>query len=374
MVAASPNPLAVEPGAPAPSRAGVVAVTLLLGVVHALVDAASAFLIYRDLNHARYAYAFVVTMVLVYNALAFAGQTPVGLVTDWLRSYRGTAVLGALLAVAALLLGREWPVIAVAMVGVGNALYHVGAGAHVLRSSGDRSAESGLFVGPGAVGLFAGIWAATHFVHFRWVLVGLLCVAAPVMARLIRSDDQAREAASPPRLRAGAAWLAVGSATLLLASIAVRALVGGGVSGAWRGVSVGVMACLAVAACCGKMLGGIVSDRVGWTRASVVALVLSAPLVSAFVLRPEAAIVGMLLFQMTMPVTLKAVHHLMPGRPALAFGLPCLALFLGSLPGLERLQLFGSWPQALATVLASAALIAIGLLLLKRAGGSVGPR
>jgi FSR family fosmidomycin resistance protein-like MFS transporter len=104
------------------------------------------------------------------------------------------------------------------------------------------------------------------------------------------------------------------------------------------------------------------------------ALVLSAPLVSALVLRPEAAIAGMLLFQMTMPVTLKAFHHLLPGRPALAFGVPCLALFLGSLPGLERIRLLDSWPEALATVLASAALIAVGLLLLGRAGGSVGPR
>lgn len=372
MTVESPNPSAPDPGARAPSRAKLVAVTLFLGLVHALVDAASAFLIYRDLNHASLPHAFVVTMVLAYNALAFAGQTPVGVVTDWLRSYRGSAVLGALLAVAALLLGSRWPVVAVVTVGVGNALFHVGAGAHVLRSSGDRAAESGLFVGPGAVGLFAGIWAASHFVDLRWVLVGLLSVFAPVMVWLVRAEGEALAATALPRIRAGGVWLAVASATLLLGSIAVRALVGGGVAGAWRGVSVGVMALLAVAACCGKMLGGIVGDRVGWTWSSVVALVLAAPLVSVFVLRPEAAILGMLLFQMTMPVTLKAVHHLIPRQPGIAFGVPCLALFLGSLPGLERIRLLDSWPEALATVLASAALIAVGLLLLARAGGSVG--
>ena len=70
------------------------------------------------------------------------------------------------------------------------------------------------------------------------------------------------------------------------------------------------------------------------------ALLLSLPLVTYLVLEPLAAIVGMVVFQMTMPVTLKAVHHLMPERPGLAFGLPCVALIVGALPGVAGYHLF----------------------------------
>jgi len=105
-----------------------------------------------------------------------------------------------------------------------------------------------------------------------------------------------------------------------------------------------------------------------------VALLASAPLVSVLVNHPAGAIVGMLLFQMTMAVTLKATHHLMPGRPGLAFGIPCLALVAGAIPGLLGYgHWFTPWPLVLGMVVLAAALIAAGLHLLSRAGGSVGP-
>lgn len=53
----------------------------------------------------------------------------------------------------------------------------------------------------------------------------------------------------------------------------------------------------------------------------------------------------MLVFQMTMPVTLVAVLRVMPARPGLAFGLPCLALVAGALPTFYRQTqaLFTPW-------------------------------
>jgi Na+/H+ antiporter NhaD/arsenite permease-like protein len=48
----------------------------------------------------------------------------------------------------------------------------------------------------------------------------------------------------------------------------------------------------------------------------------------------------MLLFQMTMPVTLTAVHRLLPKRPAFSFGLTCLALIIGAAP------VFSAWKHA----------------------------
>ena len=102
------------------------------------------------------------------------------------------------------------------------------------------------------------------------------------------------------------------------------------------------------------------------------ALALSAPLVSLLVDHPAGAVVGMLLFQMTMPVTLKAMHLVLPTRPGLAFGIPCVALLLGALPGLLGLHPLRHWGLTLATVVLSAALVVYGLRLLS--GTAAAPR
>jgi FSR family fosmidomycin resistance protein-like MFS transporter len=347
---------------------------LALGAVHALVDCTSGYLIFRDLGPSDLAYPTIVTLVVVYNTLAFGGQVPVGAATDRLQAYRGAAVLGALLVAASLAVSRYQVVAGVIVVGIGNALFHVGAGAHVLRVSGNRATESGVFVGPGAVGLVTGIWMGSQRVEARWAIVGLVAVGAVLLTWLVRQGGRSSALPELPGLRAGALLVALVCASLLVGSVAVRALVGGAISGTWRGVSVDVMLLLAVAACGGKMLGGFVSDRFGWATTSVFALLIAAPLVSAFVRTPVGAVLGMLVFQMTMPVTLKATHHLLPKRPGLAFGLPCLALLLGALPGLYHVEVFSHWAFVLLTVVLSAGLVGLGLRLLVRVGADGGPR
>jgi len=105
----------------------------------------------------------------------------------------------------------------------------------------------------------------------------------------------------------------------------------------------------------------------------VAALVISAPLISFLVGTPWGAVAGMLVFQMTMPMTLKAMHHVMPERPGLAFGIPCMALLAGALPGLFGVKLFPEWTWVLGTALITAAVVGVGLVLLVRTGASAGP-
>jgi hypothetical protein len=113
---------------------------------------------------------------------------------------------------------------------------------------------------------------------------------------------------------------------------------------------------------------------VGWGTSSALALLVSAPLISLLVNDATFALAGMLVFQMTMPVTLKAMHHVLPSRPGLAFGIPCGALLLGALPGLLGYGgLISAWPRVLGLTLLSAVLVVAGLVLVARAGGSVGP-
>jgi cation transport ATPase len=74
--------------------------------------------------------------------------------------------------------------------------------------------------------------------------------------------------------------------------------------------------------------------------------------------------VGMLLLQVTTPLTLKALHRLLPERPGLAFGIPSTALLLGAAPGLADVWVLPMWPALLAATLLSAVVVVAGLRLL----------
>jgi hypothetical protein len=155
-------------------------------------------------------------------------------------------------------------------------------------------------------------------------------------------------------------------ASCLLASVAVRSVAGTLAGDAWRGIDATVVASLALAACAGKALGGLLADWLGWALTSALALAGAALLLGLELGSPVGAIVGMLLLQSTMPVTLKATHLLIPDRPGLAFGLPCGALLLGSLVALLPLTILSSPTFLLGQLLASGALVVAGLRCVRR--------
>jgi hypothetical protein len=64
----------------------------------------------------------------------------------------------------------------------------------------------------------------------------------------------------------------------------------------------------------------------------------------------------MFLLNLTMPVTLAAVADTLPGRPAFAFGLTCLALILGAFAAFTGPWLGGEWLVFCVTIASAFAL------------------
>jgi FSR family fosmidomycin resistance protein-like MFS transporter len=339
----------------------------LAGLLHALVDLSSAFLLFHELGG--YSPEARDALIILYNAVAFLGQVPAGALVDRLGAARTASAAGLALVAAALGLAPMQPALAVAAVGAGNALFHAGAGAQVLRRSGDRSAEGGIFVGPGALGLFAGIWLGAHGVDCRLALIAAALAGSLATAWVLERDRP--EPSVSPEVRPAAegrwaiAWLAGAG---LFASVAVRAFAGGDVNAFWRTADPGLLGWLAAPAALGKIAGGAVADRLGWLASTAVALAVAAPLLSAGRASPGSALLGMLLLQSTMPVTLKATHRLMPNRPGLAFGLPCSALFLGGMAGVAPIPALHSTAGLAVALVASAALALWALRVTPRRG------
>lgn len=303
-----------------------VAVLSLYGTAHVLVDATCAAVVFTLVFQTGVSGETVAGLMLLYHALAFGLQPFFGLAVDATKTPRLAAMLGCLVSALALLFA-PWPVIAVALAGVGNAVFHVGGGIVSLRITPQRATAPGLFVAPGSIGLLLG---AILGQSGPLPIAALLCAAVVVSLLLICLPVPRPEpvAACPCPVHRAELILA-----LILLSIAVRSLVGFLVSFPWKTEPV-LLVALTLATVLGKSLGGFLADRWGWVRVGMGSMLAALPFLACASTFPAAAIPGMMLLNFTMPITLAATAQALPGRPGFAFGLTCLAYLLGILPPL----------------------------------------
>ena len=312
---------------------------------HFLVDLACAFALLRFVRGT----ADWREAALVYNFLAFAGQLPLGILADRLGDGRRFAAAGCVLVAGSFVLAGS-PFGLVVLAGLGNALYHVGGGLDTLNCADGKAGPLGVFVAPGAVGLLLGAFLARSACPAALPPLLLLLAAAAVAGLCARTENTPFSASLSGT---GAALLGA-----LFLAVCLRSYAGFLFAFPWRtGVWAWVFVlCVAL----GKAAGGLALDRLGLFRTAAVSLGLAAAL---FLLSgsPVCGCLAVLLFNMTMPVTLHAAAELLPGAKGFSFGLLTFALFLGFLPeflGLPAIRT--GWMYALLAVLTLALLLPAG--------------
>lgn len=293
-------------------------------IAHGAVDFACAFLVYRTMLDA----PDLGLCLLLYNFCAFAMQMPFGLLADgWNRNGIVAAVGCGAVALAYVPL---LPSVAAAVIaGVGNGLFHVGGGLDVLNDSGEKSAALGIFVSPGALGLFLGglLGRQSSPILFAPVIL-LAAVLILILLTVRRTYGGFLSENRPAVLSLPKGGLL--SVTLLTAVVVLRSYMGFNQNLPWKGDGCwGIIVTLALVL--GKAAGGFLCDRLGAGRAAALSLALSAALY-LFSNAPVWGTLAVFLFNMTMPITLWAAARLMPGGKGFAFGLLTFALFLGYLP------------------------------------------
>ncbi len=326
----------------------------LYSLAHFWMDLSCALLVFRAFSGSGEA----AMCLLLYNFCAFALQMPLGLLADRFGRNGVVAAAGCCLTAAAYAV--PVPVLSAASAGVGNALFHLGGGIDVLNKSGERAWALGIFVSPGALGLFVGtLWGRGARVPLWMGPLGLLALGAAVLWTCRRLFGPELRSGNAPVDVAGAnrRWLLIP----LFLVVVLRSYMGLNQAFAWK---TAWAALLTLALALGKTAGGFAMDRFGVKRASAGSLGLAAVLYLLSAL-PLPGILAVFLFNMTMPVTLWAAARVMPGAKGFAFGLLTFALFLGFLPS------FMGWPGLLAGPAAYSLLAAASLLLLWRPLGLV---
>ena len=351
--------------------------TFFYSILHFLTDGLCAFALYsRFAGNEQWA-----LYLLFYDFCAFVLQMPFGALVDALKTRLPEkavelpfycALSGAVLTVAGAFLH---PVV----LGVGNALFHVGGGIGTITEDREQRLEGaalGIFVAPGAMGLYLG--TVTGQLHdSAWSLRALLVIAAVYLLLFLafglvsrkreREEEniklRGRDRVSAPSRKV--TWPAVGAAALCFLVVMLRSYVGFAVVFSWKtGFLWGFFCTLAVVL--GKMAGGLLAARFGAEEVMTVSLVLAA-LGYLFSGVPAGGIAALFFFNMTMPVTLYLIADRFRGLEGFSFGLLTVALFLGVLPtffGAPYL-LPGGWLGAAVSIL-SLILLRVSVRLLER--------
>ncbi|QNM09407.1 MFS transporter [Wansuia hejianensis] len=305
---------------------------ILYSSAHFFIDFTCAYLMFARVSGS----SQFALMLFFYNFCAFALQMPLGLVTDRLKRCGSLSAAGCLLLILSLLLPFGALPLTLAA-GLGNALFHIGGGTGVLRFYPGRCTEPGIFVSTGAIGLYFGTIAGKPAFMPAWIPA--LVMAALFFLLLFQSEERApaepavgRQPKRPPSAPDSvttAPSIAFPFICLMLV-VCIRSYLGLILKFDWKSQTpFGLILILAIV--CGKALGGVLSDRFGSWRTVLVSLGASGVL---FLLSgsPLPGIAAVLLFNMTMPITLTAFVRLLPGQQGFCFGLLTFALFLGFLP------------------------------------------
>jgi FSR family fosmidomycin resistance protein-like MFS transporter len=335
-------------------------ILLIYGTAHFIIDACCAAAVFVAISQHELSADRLVAFFLLYHALAFGLQASFGLAIDAFGKPRLAAVIGCLLCATAFLLTSS-PTGTVIIVGIGNALFHVGGGSVCLRTMPHKATGGGLFVAPGSLGLLLGsilgkqgLWACFPLIPVALILCFIIaCTAIPPEMQLART----------PKVSGNRELIIA----LILLPIFVRSMLGFIVHFPWT-TQPGLLLGLTAATVLGKALGGILADRWGWIRVGIGSLLVSLPLLACVSTNPLAAIPGIFFLNFSMPITLAAIAEALPGRSAFAFGLTCLAILLGMFPTVLKQSPDNPLLVLLVVVLSAAALYrGLRLLPLKHA-------
>ena len=150
---------------------------------HFLVDFACGYILWSMYAKEELDGLSVISVFILYNFFAFATQFIFGILADRIRSNGSAfAIAGCTSAAIGMLVGGHVPYLTVALMGLGNAFYHIGGGIDAVPR--DRGmTRAGIFVSTGALGIALGChMGADNKIPVFFIVALLITTAVAISA------------------------------------------------------------------------------------------------------------------------------------------------------------------------------------------------
>lgn len=296
--------------------------------VHFALEVICFFYLTRYFKSAEIAW----TAALFYDVLAFAPQTVIGAFCESRPGFH-PGITGAVLVTLAAVTGvlyQPAAFVCLIILAIGNGFVHISGALVTLRESEGTLSAPAIFVAGGSFGVIAGKMLSLH--QYLWITVILMGIAVAVMVvndrKLITDRDYRVKVCSHDIARDYNAALVIG---LLFVVVAVRSYMAYGIPTTWNRSVMQTLA-LYCAMGAGKALGGIAADLAGPKKTAITSTILALPFLLLGSSHMYISLIGVLLFSMTMAITLGGIVSRLKSNPGTAFGITTLGLLAGTLP------------------------------------------
>ena len=299
---------------------------ILYFIIHFIIEITSFYIVssYIDTN-------LVWILALMYDFFAFVPQGIFGYLKDKGIKTNFT-IIGMILSTLSLILlyFNLNAILVILVLSIGNCMIHIQGAETTLRTSNGQMAPSAIFVSGGSFGVITGKILAMYNVSIPFVIIINLLMLIPIAIcnkYVYLIDDKNLEKYNFSNKNINSKVII----TLAVFVVIVRAYMGYGIPTTWNKTLIQTIL-LYCSMGIGKAMGGILIDSIGIKKTAILSTIGSLPFLLFGNNVMAISLIGIMMFSMTMAVTLGLIVSEIKKYPGVAFGFTTIGLFLGSLP------------------------------------------
>ena len=299
---------------------------ILYFIIHFIIEITSFYIVssYIDTN-------LVWILALMYDFFAFVPQGIFGYLKDKGIKTNFT-IIGMILSTLSLILlyFNLNAILVILVLSIGNCMIHIQGAETTLRTSNGQMAPSAIFVSGGSFGVITGKILAMYNVPIPFVIIINLLMLIPIAIcnkYVYLIDDKNLEKYNFSNKNINSKVII----TLAVFVVIVRAYMGYGIPTTWNKTLIQTIL-LYCSMGIGKAIGGILIDSIGIKKTALLSTIGSLPFLLFGNNVMAISLIGIMMFSMTMAVTLGLIVSEIKKYPGVAFGFTTVGLFLGSLP------------------------------------------
>lgn len=299
---------------------------ILYFIIHFIIEITSFYIVssYIDTN-------LVWILALMYDFFAFIPQGIFGYLKDKGIKINFT-IIGMILSTLSLILlyFNLNAILVILVLSIGNCMIHIQGAETTLRTSNGKMAPSAIFVSGGSFGVITGKILAMYNVPIPFIIIINLLMLIPIAIcnkYVYLIDDKNLEKYNFSNKNINSKVII----TLAVFVVIVRAYMGYGIPTTWNKTLIQTIL-LYCSMGIGKAMGGILIDSIGIKKTALLSTIGSLPFLLFGNNVMAISLIGIMMFSMTMAVTLGLIVSEIKKYPGVAFGFTTVGLFLGSLP------------------------------------------
>ena len=264
----------------------------------------------------------------LYDGFAFVPQSLIGYIKDKYNKFEPGYIGASLLFIGILLFSftNINSFIILFIICIANSMLHIEGAYHTIKVSNGKLSHSSIFVGFGAFGVITGRLISKTNVP-PWFLLFIIITMIPFLIlgnRNTKGSTKNYNYVNKSRNQ----FTVIILATFV---VMVRAYMGYRIPTAWNTTTLDTIL-LFFSMGFGKILGGILSDSFGIKKIALLSTIISIPFIIFGNNNMIISLFGILLFSMTMSITLAIIVSTLKENICLAFGFTTIGLFLGTIP------------------------------------------